>query len=77
MSTAIRTRAQARFKSAIKGLNSAIPTETNQYSKLSFPNLSGVDNVDNVEDTAKALGGFLERLIQQRKEVSNAKPDEI
>jgi hypothetical protein len=74
MSTASRTRAEARFESAIKGLNSAIPTETSQYSKLSFPNLSGVDNIDNVEDTAKALGGFLERLIQQRKEVSNAKP---
>ena len=74
MSTAIRTRAETRFESALKGLNSIIPTETNQDSNLNFPNLSGVDNVDNVEDTANALGGFLERLIQQRKEVSNAKP---
>jgi hypothetical protein len=71
MSNIVRARAEARFESAIKGLNNAIPTGTNQYRNLDFPNLS---EVDNVEDKANELGGFLERLIQQRQEVSNAKP---
>jgi hypothetical protein len=63
-----RARAEQNFSDATKRLLGVIPKETRaSLGKISPPDF---DHFENVDEKASELEGFVEKLIQARKELS-------
>jgi len=64
------TRAEARFKVAVDGLKSVVPSETTSWlGGITFPPMESIENVD---ERVGLLSDFLDKIIDARAEVRNA-----
>jgi hypothetical protein len=68
-----RLRAEARFKTANAKLQKAIPNTDNKLQIPDAVSLSGLDDIEDVEGTAKLLESAIEKFIHSRNEL-NANP---